>query len=754
MQGLDNKMELLAPAGDLLSLEAAINNGADAVYFGGKNFNARASADNFDDLTKAVNLCHLFGVKAYLTLNTALKQSEIAEAKQYVKDAYEAGIDAFIIADLALLPIIKELAPCAEVHASTQMGVHNRAAARLFEKMGFDRIILSREATVEDIIDIKKHISIEIEIFVHGAICVGFSGACLLSSMLTGNSGNRGRCLQLCRQKYDAHIDDEKRASGFLLSPKDLCMIDRLEELKKAGVNSLKIEGRLKRPEYVAGVVAEYKKALEYISYDKTVLKKLFNRGDFAIGYDLKEQMIYPYAPNHIGINAGKVIRQQNGFAVLKMDKPINDGDGFKILRDKREIGGFSGKGAKSDGNNIYKILNTMDTLAGDTISITTDSQLNDSLMQNKKKLPIDFDVSLVAQEEAKITASYEKISVSFIGKTVDSARTAPLSQEQITTQFNKLGDTVFSLRNINIRTENAFMPLSALNELKRNVVELMEKAIFENYSKSRKPSRKYALPSVFEKGKKTVTKMMGIFVEVDSTSKLTEFLLDNIKAIVYSPLDFNKEDGNRFLAKAKRQDNEIFIKPPIFANYRSLDTIKDICIPFSGLICNNYYAIQLALDLNKPYVLGHNFNLMNTDNAILKYSANKIISVELLKEEIPFQRGLIYAYGHLPLMYLAHCPRQTAGESCGTCGGNLVFKDRKGYYIIKTSKFDLQCLHTLKNGIRTDVGSRMLGKFDAYIDLSEEPIENIDTLLQEYIQGSHVPSGQYTLNHLIRGVK
>lgn len=754
MQGLDKKIELLAPAGDFLSLEAAINSGADAVYFGGKNFNARASAENFDDLAKAVRLCHLFGVKAYLTLNTTLKQAEIEEAKKYIIEAFEAGIDAFIIADLALLPVIKELAPCAEVHASTQMGVHNRAAAVLFERMGFDRIILSREATIEDIIDIRKHISIEIEVFVHGAICVGFSGACLLSSMLTGNSGNRGRCLQLCRQKYDAYIDEERRASGFLLSPKDLCMIDRLEELKKAGVNSLKIEGRLKRPEYVAGVVSEYKKALEGDSFDKTPLKKLFNRGDFTPGYGIDEQIIYPYAPNHIGVIAGKVIRTQNGFAVLKMNNPINDGDGFKILRERREIGGFSGKGAKFDGNNIYKIMNTMDAAAGDDVSITTDSELNDSLMQVKKKLPIDFDVSLIAGEVAKITARYREIKVSFIGKTVDSARTTPLTKEQIAAQLGKLGDTVFSLNNINIHTENAFMPLSALNELKRTVINLLESAILENYRKNRKPSRKYGLQSVFEGGKKTVTKISGTFVELDSVSKLTDYLLDNIKAIVYSPLKFDLEESKRFISVAKRQDNEIFMKLPIFAKYYSLDIIKDICILFSGLICNNYYAVQLALELNKPFILGHNFNLMNTDNPILKYSANKIVSVELLKEEIPFQRGLIYAYGYLPLMYFAHCPRQTAGESCGNCGGNLVFKDKKGYYIIKTTKFALQCLHTLKNGIKTDVGSRMLGRFDPYIDFTEEKAENIDSIIGEYMQGIHIPSGQYTLNHLIRGAK
>lgn len=754
MQGSDKKMELLAPAGDFVSLEAAINCGADAVYFGGKNFNARANADNFEDLTKAVRLCHLFGVKAYLTLNTALKQNETEQAREYVISAYEAGIDAFIIADLALLPIIKEHAPKAEVHASTQMGVHNRAAAALFEKMGFDRIILSREVTVEDIIDIRKHISIDIEVFVHGAICIGFSGACLFSSMLTGNSGNRGRCLQLCRQKYHAEIDGKRQASGFLLSPKDLCMIERLDELKKAGVNSLKIEGRLKRAEYVAAVVSEYKKALQNSDYDIEVMKKMFNRGDFTAGYDADTHLIYPSAPNHIGVPVGKVIKVQNGYAVLKTNKPILDDDGFKILRECREIGGFSGKGAKADGNGMYKVLDTMDAQAGDTVSITTDSAINGSYMRIKRKLPVEFEVTLIAGQAASIIAKYDKIKVLYTGKIVDTARTAPLSKEKIAIQLDRLGDTVFSMKSIDISTQNAFMPLSALNELKRNVIELLEQKILQEYDSLRKPSRKYNLPTIFENDKKTVTKLSGIFVEVDCPSKLTDYLLNNIKLIVYAPSEFSIDAAKDFLAAAKREDNVIFIKLPIFARFYTLASLKNISILFSGIICNNYYAIQLALECNLPFVLSYNMNLMNKANPILRYSANKVISVELLKEEIPFQKGLIYAYGNLPLMYFAHCPRKTANQVCGECQGPLEIKDKKGYYIVNTIKFAGQCLHEMKNGIKTNVGSRMLGKYDAYLDFTQVSTKDIDALLKEYIDGSHVPSGIYTLNHLIRGVR
>ena len=251
------KVEILAPAGSMESLVAAINKGADAVYLGGNKFSARAYASNFDNdnMLKAVDYAHSYDVKIYVTLNTILKENEVEEAVRYVGYLYEIGVDALIIQDLGLLKRIKEDFPLLEVHASTQMTIHNGEAAVYFKDKGFHRIVLSREMTLEEIKYISKDLGIETEMFVHGAICVAYSGQCLMSSMIGGRSGNRGRCAQPCRMEYTLKGEKSGETKGHLLSPKDMCTIEDVEDIVETGVYSLKIEGRMKRAEYVAGVV-------------------------------------------------------------------------------------------------------------------------------------------------------------------------------------------------------------------------------------------------------------------------------------------------------------------------------------------------------------------------------------------------------------------------------------------------------------------------------------------------------------------
>lgn len=748
MPSLDkNKMELLAPASDMQSLQVAINNGADAVYFGYKEFNARANANNIDDLTKAIDLCHLFGVRVYLTLNINIKNDEIVAVKDLIKEANNANVDAFIIADLSLLPIIKRLAPYSEVHASTQMGIHNRYGAILLEKMGFDRIILSREATLDDIKDIKKHINIPIEVFVQGAICVAFSGACLLSGILTGNSGNRGRCLQMCRQGYTAFVDGKEKMRGHLLSSKDLCMIDKLKELEKVGVSSLKIEGRLKRPEYVGGIVSEYRKALDFgKGYDKNTIKKLYNRGDYTQGYGFDDKIIYPHAPNHIGLNVGKVKKKSSDFLFMDIEWDILSGDGFKILRNGVEVGGFVGKGAVKVGNQ-YRIKNTMNAEVDDTISITTDSKLGIDILSKERKIAVDFDIRLIPDENALIKVKYNDIELEYEGEVVQSAKNQPLSEEHISEQVSRLGNTPFSVNTIKITTKDAFMAKSQLNNLKRNITEMLEEEILLVYE--RKHSRTY-VPITIDN-----TKVEGTFVELSNITQYTDYIKENVKNIVFSPYEFDYEICKDFYEKTKSVGNTVFIKPPIFANIDTIDSIKRSCIPFDGLICNNYYAIQLSLEQNKLIVLGQNMNIMNSHNPFIDYIANTIVSTEINVMEMPKSKALIYAYGYLPLMYLVHCPKKTMSYNCSNCKGNLVFNDRKGHYNIYKQSFNKKnCLHILKNGIITDIGSNLMKNNDKYIDLTDADAKEIDTVLTEYATGNRLPQGKYTINHLKRGVK
>ncbi|MCI2200708.1 peptidase U32 family protein, partial [Clostridium sp.] len=260
------KIELLAPAGNLESVYAAVQSGANAVYLGGSRFSARAYADNFDDeiMKKTVDYCHLYDVKIYVTVNTIIKEKEIKDAVSYAGFLYDVGVDALIVQDIGFAVLVKKYFPNFKLHASTQMTVHNLETALFLESIGFDRIVLSRELSLKEIESISKILNMDIEVFVHGALCVCYSGQCLMSSMIGGRSGNRGKCAQPCRLPYSIvkEMDDSSK-KGYLLSPKDMCTIENIGDILRTGACSLKIEGRMKRPEYVAGVVREYRKAID-----------------------------------------------------------------------------------------------------------------------------------------------------------------------------------------------------------------------------------------------------------------------------------------------------------------------------------------------------------------------------------------------------------------------------------------------------------------------------------------------------------
>ncbi|NMA57295.1 peptidase U32 family protein, partial [Clostridium cochlearium] len=289
------KVELLAPAGSIDSLYAAVQSGADAVYLGGSKFSARAYASNFNEeiMRKAVDYCHIYGVKVYVTVNILLKEKELKEALEYIRYLYNIGVDALIIQDTGLFYLIKKYFPDFEIHASTQMTIHNIQGAKLLQEVGFERIVLARELSIEEIRNISNNLKVETEVFVHGALCICYSGQCLMSSLIGGRSGNRGRCAQPCRLPYTiVNNKNNEKKSGYLLSPKDVCTIENVEDFILSGAHSFKIEGRMKRPEYVAGVVKSYRevidsfyngniKEIDYKLKTKNLLK-LFNREGFS----------------------------------------------------------------------------------------------------------------------------------------------------------------------------------------------------------------------------------------------------------------------------------------------------------------------------------------------------------------------------------------------------------------------------------------------------------------------------------------
>lgn len=744
-----HKIEILSPASKV-SYKTAVFSGADAIYFGYKEFNARAEGNNFDSLREVVDFCHLFRVKAYLALNIAIKDSELAAVKEIIIEGEQASIDAFIISDLALLPIIKKYSK-AQVHASTQMGVHNYKGAQYLADLGCDRVILSREATINDIMGIKeKNVPISLEVFCHGALCVAFSGACLLSSMLSGDSGNRGRCAQLCRNFYKSEIDGKKAKEGYLLSAKDICMTNNIKNLYEAKIDAVKIEGRLRRNEYIGGVTQVYDKLRTGEPCEKEDcdnLKKLFNRGDFVNGYlSGCDNIIYPHIPSHIGLKCGKIVKIISKKLVLATsDIPINKDDGFKIIRNKQEVCGAVATGEVQNGKYVL-FANTDATLqVGDELNITTDTALNKKVLEKQKRLLIEVAVAFVANENIRVIAHCKDSYVEFSADLLMRSTNLLTTKEDIASQFAKTKDTVFDISLVYAVVEQVYLSKAALNKLRRKIIAEIEKKLLSNYY--RENTKKYTSPKV------ETTKISGDCAEISNIQQLTSLKKHNIKNIVYAPYIVTFEDCQEFVKKAQSENTLLLFKAPIFIPHDKLPLIEDIVKIFDGVVANNLALIKIAQENGKKVIAGYNLNITNNKNLLINTTNQHIASVELNKKELSSMKGcLIYWYGNLPLMYLNHCPRKLNGETCNNCGKKLVYKDAKGCYTLFTSKIGNYCQHTLKNGILTNLGNIMEG-FYKYFDFSDTTNEEISKVLYNYASGN-VSSDNNNKLHINRGVK
>lgn len=473
--------ELLAPAGNIESLKVAVENGADAVYLGVSEFNARLKADNFtvDNLAEWVEYAHLFGVKVYLVLNTSLKEAELSRAADVAKKAKTAKIDAIIVTDIGLIQILQNTMPDMVLHFSTQTGIHNLEGALEAKKLGASRVIVSRETTARDIENIKQT-GLQVEAFVHGALCVSFSGGCLLSSFIGGNSGNRGLCMQPCRQQYKALTGSKNAKEGYLLSTSDLCALPYVEWLIKSGVSSLKIEGRLRRPEYVAQAVKTYRKILDggkYSEEDIVNLKKIYNRGDFTEGYYFSAD-----DKNRTANIMSTVIQGHKGAFVGRIGEKglkFSEGDGFKVLRKGSEIGSavfeygtlkFSIKAVKAD----------------DELFITSDARQLEELKTQNKRLPVNILFSARVGEPAELEFTCKNTTITIKSDfIVSAARSAPITAEDIKGQLEKLNDTFFQCGNIKIEIEgDIFLAKSQINEMRRRAAEKLKNGILSAYDK------------------------------------------------------------------------------------------------------------------------------------------------------------------------------------------------------------------------------------------------------------------------------
>ena len=492
------KPELLAPAGDMDSLKAAISAGCDAAYISGIKYGARAFAKNFDneEIKEAINICHLYGIKLYVTVNTLIFENEVDEFIKYIDFLHSNNVDAIIIQDIGMMDLIRKTFPNLEIHASTQMHIHNLESTKFAQKLGIKRVVLARETSYDEIKKIKENTSLELEIFVHGALCVSYSGQCLMSYLIGGRSGNRGACAGSCRLPYDLYSDNKKVSdNNYILSMKDLNTLNNIDKLIDIGVDSIKIEGRMKRPEYVYLVVSLYRKAIDSYIKNKTIdinendikeLKKIFNR-EFTKGFlfsEKNELIVNDKKPNHQGIEIGKVIDYKNNYVTIKLSDELNINDGIRFIN-KKDIGFIV--------TSMFKNKNRISQAQkGDTISIkvdqfiskntilvkTTDyNQLNEIKKEiiKGKKVPINCDVIARVNEPLIITYSDFKNKVEIKGEIVEKSINSPTTKEKIKEQLSKLGQTIYTLNEINIISDdNIFINIKELNELRRNLVEML----------------------------------------------------------------------------------------------------------------------------------------------------------------------------------------------------------------------------------------------------------------------------------------
>lgn len=637
--------EILAPAGNENSAKAAINACADAIYIGLDKFSARSSAENFNE-SQLADICtyaHIFGVKVYVALNIVVKDCELNDFISSAVDAWNAGADALIIQDIFIGKFLKEKFPDMILHLSTQAGTCNIYGARLAKNYGFDRVILARETKLSDIEKISR--IIETEVFVQGALCTCFSGQCYMSSFIGGNSGNRGKCKQPCRKKYS--IDRKGFEDlAYRLSLSDLCVGKRIEEYLSAGVKSFKIEGRMRRPEYVAAAVNYYKKLINGTPADSELsdLKRAYNRGNYTAGlaFGQDKNFISSAVQGHIGEYAG-IVKVENSKYVLQTNKQFSVGDSFKVLRDGTESGGALLTGTVKNGY----ILSSRDRLKnGDKAFITTDKALNERLLSQKRLVPLKVRAKFLIDKIPEI----ELNDFTFYGlKPLESAVSRPLTQDEIVRCFKKVDNYPFNPE-VSVETDGVFIPLSELNSLRRKVYSEYFGIISSN------KTTKYSTE---------VTVINGV-AQKNSLSAVIATDLDGLNAdIGILKLNDYSDDCKLLIGNFV---GEKFLYLPPYIDDLGIDQIKKMMDGFDGIYCDSYYGIELAKELNKKLFAGTGFNITNGLSLSKCEADYKCLSKELTVKEADALSDYNVFYlcgGDIKLMDLIYCPFEKKCNSC-----------------------------------------------------------------------------------------
>lgn len=640
-------LELLSPVGNFTCLKAAIQNGADAVYFGADRFSARAFAGNFslslNELEDAISYAKIRGVKTHLTLNTLIKDDEFDSALSLAKTAYELGIDAIIVQDLGLAMKLISYFPDLPIHASTQMTVHNLNGALELEKLGFKRIVLARELTMDEITYIAKNTNVEIECFVHGALCISYSGQCLFSSMVGGRSGNRGKCAQPCRLPFTLLGNDKKINSGHLLSTRDLCGLDYIPSFLQAGVNSLKIEGRMKSPEYVATVTRIYKKYIDLAcsgkpykieENDRKDLMQVFNRGLSSPGHldsEPNKNLIFKNKPNHMGLPLG-IVQKYNtnkGYITLKLKENVEIGDTISF---ENESGSYTISelmdeklhNLKSTSIDQTVVIGRMkgDIHLGDKIykisSKSLSTSARESFQKENRKIPLSCKVTIRQNTPLSISIKsflYPDLDITLNLQDIPTkAQNRPLDKETVIRQISKTSSTPFDFTNIEVdlQDQTFLAKLSSLNELRR--LALTEVETFANSKIRRTFSKNICDIHTFANDQNLLKNGKGNSINEETISNMRNMVKNNESFI------------------AKEYNPKVSVLLNILShnlNYNKLEDFDSLYIPLKYFTSRKYEEILKVLCnrfetyIYMPTIIKGNYKNLcytNIESAVQKY--------------------------------------------------------------------------------------------------------------------------------------
>ena len=804
------EIELLAPVGSFDSLKAAVQNGANAVYLGGKDFSARASANNFDreELKEAVKYAHIRDVRVFVTTNTLIKQNELEDFVEYAKFLYDIDVDAIIMQDIGAAMLIHELLPDFELHASTQMVAHSLEDVQYLESIGFKRVVLARELTVEEIKYICDNTNVDIEIFVHGALCVCYSGGCLMSSMIGNRSGNRGRCAQPCRQKYtmiDISTGEEIHNNGdYLLSTKDLNTIEDVDKIIETGVLSLKIEGRMKKPEYVATVIKSYRDAIDEYETTKKVnisdetmedLYTIFNR-KFTKGLilgEVGEEVMNSNVPNNQGLYVGKVVdyNKKAKRLKIKLEGTLKKGDGINLG------GGTIGRIIK--GKDIAQIGYKGETIELDFIGEakknqlvfkTSDTDLIDRAQKTytqdkefaKSLIDAEISIKLDSYPELRLIDKNENIVTVQGDKLVEKALKVALSEEKIETQIKKLGNTPYEIDQLKINLdEGVSMPISLINQMRREAIELLDNARISVKGRMYKDNDIKYSPKIYSRNADNKSK---IRVKVNNIEALKSILNLDIDMIYYEDVSTIEQAMTMANANNKKL---IYSAPRIVRNreYKRLEKSEEYCrdhVQISALGQVKYYKENSeSVKFDVDYYLNP-FN-SETINHYKKEGAETVcISQELnlheIKETTQYTDLEIetVAYGYIPMMLSEYCPMGVVARSCkkdkrcANCKeSKYVLRDFKGeeYRVSQ----DIFCRSTIYNSSANCLINNLDELSEAGINIfrldftheTPELIEKITESFIDVIENDFVADAKSlevfedmdtTLGHLYKGVE